>query len=210
MCDTLVATSAVTADGVTVFGKNSDREPNEAHHLLRVPAAGHPPGSTVSCTYVEIPQVAHTYTVLLAKPFWIWGGEMGTNEHGVTIGNEAVFTKDPYGKAEGLIGMDFLRLALERAATAREAVDVITALLAAYGQSGSCALGKELYYHNSFLIADPRDAWVLETSGRNWVAKRVEGVYTISNYLTIRDAWDLASPELVSHAMAAGWCQGTD
>jgi secernin len=210
MCDTLVATGAATADGVTIFGKNSDREPNEAHHLLRVPAADHEPGSAVACTYIEIPQVAHTYAVLLAKPFWIWGGEMGTNEHGVTIGNEAVFTKDPYGKAPGLIGMDFLRLALERAATAREAVEVITALLAAYGQSGNCMLGRELYYHNSFLIADPHDAWVVETSGRHWVAKRVEGVYTISNCLTIRDEWDLASPELVAHAVAEGWCEGAE
>ncbi len=39
MCDTLVATPEATADGVTVFGKNSDRDPNEAHHLLYLPAA---------------------------------------------------------------------------------------------------------------------------------------------------------------------------
>ena len=118
MCDTVVALGSVTADGLTLFGKNSDREPNEAHHLLRVPAANHPAGSTVKCTYVDIPQVNHTYEVLLAKPFWIWGAEMGANEHGVTIGNEAVFTKVPYDKQPGLIGMDFLRLALERAQTA--------------------------------------------------------------------------------------------
>ncbi len=210
MCDTLVATGAITADGVTLFGKNSDREPNEAHHLVRFPAAEHAPGSTVACTYIETPQAPHTYAVLLAKPFWIWGAEMGTNEHGVTIGNEAVFTKVPYGKEPGLIGMDFLRLALERAATAREAVDVITALLAVHGQSGSCSVQGELFYHNSFLIADPHNAWVLETAGPHWAAKRVEGVYTISNGLTITDAWDLASPDLVSHAIEEGWCEGPD
>jgi secernin len=59
--------------------------------------------------------------VLLAKPFWIWGAEMGANEHGIAIGNEAVFTKIPYDKQPGLIGMDSLRLALERAHTARRA-----------------------------------------------------------------------------------------
>jgi secernin len=37
MCDTVIATAEVTADGVTIFGKNSDREPNEAHHLLFIP-----------------------------------------------------------------------------------------------------------------------------------------------------------------------------
>lgn len=39
MCDALVALGSVTADGVALFGKNSDREPNEAHHLLRI--SGH-------------------------------------------------------------------------------------------------------------------------------------------------------------------------
>ena len=43
MCDTLVALGNVTADGVTILGKNSDREPNEAHHLLRIPSARHAP-----------------------------------------------------------------------------------------------------------------------------------------------------------------------
>ena len=35
MCDTVVATPETTADGVTLFGKNSDREPNEAQHVVR-------------------------------------------------------------------------------------------------------------------------------------------------------------------------------
>ena len=115
MCDTLVVTSPAAGDGVTLFAKNSDREPNEAHCLLLAPAADHAAGNRLRCTYIEIEQVPHTYAVALAKPFWIWGAEMGVNEHGVAIGNEAVFTKEPYAKAGGLLGMDLLRLGLERA-----------------------------------------------------------------------------------------------
>lgn len=210
MCDTVIAPGSVTADGVTIFGKNSDREPNEAHHLLRLPRTAHPPGSTVRCTYLEIPQVEETYEVLLAKPFWIWGAEMGANEHGVVIGNEAVFTKVPYDKGPGLTGMDLLRLALERASTARQALDVITGLLAEHGQGGSCGFTHEFYYHNSFLIADPTDAWVLETAGRQWAAERVRGVRTISNAITIGETWDLASDDLVAYAVDRGWCRGRD
>jgi secernin len=137
MCDTIVATREATAKGVTIFGKNSNREPNEAHHILSIPASSHRNGSRLSCTYIEIPQVEHTFAVLLAKPFWIWGAEMGVNEKGLAIGNEAVFTKEPYEKGKALIGMDLLRLALERASRAREAIEVITGLLAEYGQGGN-------------------------------------------------------------------------
>jgi len=207
MCDTIVALGNVTADGVTLFGKNSDREPNEAHHLLRVPAADHPAGSRVKCTYIEIPQAAHTYEVLLAKPFWMWGAEMGSNEHGVTIGNEAIFTKVPYDKAPGLIGMDFLRLALERSKTAREALDVTTQLLEQYGQGGNCGLDHKLYYHNSFILVDPQEAWVLETAGKQWAAEQVKDIRTISNGITIGGEWDLASADLVRYAIDRKWCR---
>ncbi len=210
MCDTFVATGAVTADGVTVFGKNSDREPNEAHYLVKIPAAKHESGSKVKCTYIEIPQVAHTYAVLLAKPFWIWGAEMGANEHGVAIGNEAVFTKVPGAKDTSLIGMDFLRLALERGQTAREALDVIVTLLEEYGQGGNCGFQHALYYDNSFIIADANDAWVLETAGKHWAAKQIKDVYSISNGLTLGNDFDLHSPELIDYAVKQGWCKGRE
>jgi dipeptidase len=162
----------------------------------------------VKCTYIEIPQVRRTHAVLLAKPFWIWGAEMGANEHGLAIGNEAVFSKIPAQKREALLGMDLLRLALERAATARQGVEVITALLEAHGQGGDASFAHSMAYHNSYLLADPAEAWVLETVDRHWAAKRVEGIYTISNCLTIQDNFDLASADLVSTAVERGWCRG--
>jgi len=207
MCDTLVALGNATKDGSVIFAKNSDREPNEAHELVIVPRTRHPEGSQLRCTYLEIPQVPETYAVLLAKPFWIWGAEMGANEHGVVIGNEAVFTKIPAGKEPGLIGMDLLRLALERADTARGAVKVITQLLEQYGQSGNCGFAHKLYYHNSYLIADPQEAWVLETADRYWAAERVTSVRTISNRITIGSEFDLASEGLVEYAIEHGWCK---
>lgn len=207
MCDTIVALGNATADGSVIFGKNSDREPNEAHEVVIIPAARHAPGAQLKCTYITIPQVEETYRVLLAKPFWIWGAEMGANEHGVTIGNEAVFTKTPYGKEPGLIGMDFLRLALERTRSAAEALNLIVALLEQYGQGGNCGFAHKLYYHNSFLICDPQEAWILETSGKEWAALQVKDVGSISNAITIKKNWDLASKNLVSSAIKNGWCR---
>ena len=210
MCDTIVALGNSTADGNVIFGKNSDRHPNEAHEVVILPAAQHPPGSTVKCTYIEIPQVSATYQVLLAKPFWIWGAEMGSNEHGVTIGNEAVFTRTPYGKEPGLIGMDFLRLALERTDSAEAAMQVMIHLLEQYGQGGNCGFGHKMYYHNSFLICDSSEAWVLETSGKEWAAEKVKDVRSISNAITIGEKWDLSSANLVNSAVKNGWCRSKE
>jgi dipeptidase len=210
MCDTLVAVGDATADGSVILAKNSDRQPNEAHVLSHVPRANHAAGDTAKCTYIDVPQVPETYDVLLSKPFWIWGCEMGANECGVSIGNEAVFTREPYDKEPGLIGMDMARLALERAGTARKALDVIVDLLETYGQGGNCGFRHKEYYHNAFVIADPTEAWVLETAGSHWAAERVRGVRTISNGLTIGSEWDLASPGLVEHAIEKGRCKSRD
>jgi secernin len=207
MCDTMVALGNSTRDGAVIFAKNSDREPNEAQQIVMVPPTSHPPGSLVRCTYIEIPQVEHTFGLLLAKPFWIWGAEMGANEHGVAIGNEAVFTRVPREQKPGLIGMDLLRLALERAASARAALDVITTLLEHYGQGGNCGYAHPFYYDNSYLIADPREAWVLETAGRQWAARLVRDIASISNAITIQNEWDLASSGLVDYALDRGWCK---
>ncbi len=210
MCDTVVATASVTRDGTILFGKNSDRLPNEGHHLLSIPEQDHPAGSRVQLTYIDIPQVEHTYAVLLAKPFWIWGAEMGTNQHGVTIGNEAIFTRLPYVKDAAPLGMDLLRLGLERGRTAQEALQVITRLLAEYGQGGNHGFQHNFYYHSSYLLADFHEAWLLETAGQQWAAKQVQGIYTISNGLTLTNEWDLASPDLVRYAVTRGWCKGRD
>jgi len=210
MCDTFVALGNATKDGSVIFGKNSDREPNEAQEIVLVPHVSHSDGAVVKCTYIDIPQVKETNAVLLSKPFWIWGAEMGVNEFGVAIGNEAVFTKVPYDKAQGLIGMDLLRLALERASSANQALDVIIDLLEEYGQGGNCGFTHEMHYHNGFLIADGGEAWVLETAGKHWAAEKVRDVRSISNVISIGASWDRASSDLVSHALDRGWCKDPD
>ncbi len=183
MCDTMCATPAYTG-GDMLFAKNSDRSPNEPHLVVSVPAADHPMGCTVKLTYITIPQAAHTLEVVLCKPSWIWGAEMGVNEAGLAIGNEAVFTRAKCGP-DALIGMDLLRLALERCGTAKVALELMTGLLEQYGQGGNCGFDHDFRYDNSFLIADPKEAYVLETSGRRWAAVQADGFRSISNRLTI-------------------------
>src|SRR5436853_417295 len=203
MCDTLVATPQYTADGALWFAKNSDREPGEAQLVEHLPAR-HQTSAKLQCTYLEIPQAARTNEILISRPFWMWGAEIGANEHNVAIGNEAVFTRLPYATT-GLTGMDLLRLALERATTARDALDIITQLLAPHGQGGGCGYrNRKFRYHNSYIIADPGEAWVLETAGPHWAAERIRGIRTISNALSIGKDFDLLSDAAYSFAKHKG------
>jgi len=208
MCDTMAALGRATATGHTLFAKNSDRERNEAQFLEMLPARDYGAGARLRATYVAIPQVRRTHAVLLSRPFWIWGAEMGANEHGVVIGNEAVHPRLKPQRKPALIGMDLLRLGLERGATAREALGVITALLEEFGQGGNCSHLSRRYYDNSFIIADAREAFVLETVGRHWAVEKIAGARAISNTYTIGAARSAESAALAAFAKAQGWWNG--
>lgn len=181
MCDTFV----IVENDRVLFGKNSDRDPNEAQGLEWHPAQEHRSGLEVRCTWITIPQAARTNAILICRPFWMWGAEMGANEHGVVVGNEAVFTRAKY-RSRGLTGMDLVRLALERAASAREACEIVVSLIETHGQGGGCGYENENFtYHNSFIAADSREAFLLETAGQHTYIEQVLGRRSISNGLTI-------------------------
>ena len=204
MCDTIAAVGSATASRTVLFGKDSDREYNEAQYLELIPAKRHDKGARLRLTYQEIDQAPQTHAVLLSKPHWIWGAEIGTNEHRLTIGNEALFSKIPASSEPGIIGMDYLRLALERAQSVDEGIAVITTLLREHGQSGQCGFRRELSYHNSFILADSKGAKALETVEREWVVVPVKDYYAISNAMTIDETFESSSPTLRARAAEAG------
>ncbi len=205
-----------------LLGKNSDRPVNETQPLRCVPARAPAGSERLRLAYVEIADDRQTLAHVGASPYWCWGHELGLNERGVAIGNEALFTRDlahnqraaRAGEAPepGILGMELLRLGLERGRTAAEAMDVMTALLERHGQWGAGVPGKtpaDGAYDNSYVVADGREAWVLETSGRRWVASEVrDSSWSVSNQATIRTEWDRASDDLAGHARDAGWWNG--
>jgi secernin len=203
---------------MTILGKNSDRPQFDAQPLLFYPHSTWPEGTMIDLGRIKVPQVKATLATMGSSPYWCWGYEEGINEFGVAIGNEGQHTKPlnaaiaSFKKgsepALGPTGMDLVRLGLERGRTAREALNVMTRLLETYGQfgSGHPTKGVDGAYDNSFLIAGPEEAYLLETAGTRWVAKRLtQGTTSISNKLGITTAWDLASPDLQDHAVQQGW-----
>lgn len=205
MCDTFVHIPS-QKDASIIFGKNSDREPNEAQqivHYSRVIRTN----KVVKATFIEVEHPNETYEVLLSKPFQMFGAEMGCNEFGVTIGNEAVFTKMPFDKKHlGLTGMDLLRLSLEISKTAYEALHNIIHYLERYGQD-ACGgyTDKNFYYHNSFIITDKSEAYVLETAGKHWIYEKVNGYRAISNGLSIGEKYDGISKNAIDFAHKKSW-----
>jgi dipeptidase len=166
-CTNLLVGKKASADGSTMISYAADSHTLYGE-LYYTPAADHAPGSTrrivewdTQRVLGEIPEVAHTYRVV---------GNM--NEHQVTIA-ESTWGGDPsLQDTTALIDYgSLIYIALERAATAREAISIMTDLVAEYG-----------YYSSgeSFSVGDPDEIWVLEMIGKGvgnkgavWVAQRI-------------------------------------
>lgn len=184
MCDTLGKIG--NKKRYSMFAKNSDRQYDEPQIMVFIEAKQNK-NKRLKTTYIEIEQVEKTHAILISKPVWMWGAEMGVNDCGVCIGNEAINIKPFQENKTSLIGMDLVRLGLERSSSAREALNIIIELLQAYGQGGNCGYKKESYYDNSFLIMDRKELYILETVGKNYAVKRKKTA-TISNCLSISKA----------------------
>lgn len=201
MCDSL----CTVGDHGSLFGKSSDRPVGEVQVVEWLPPRDG--GGTVRTQYLELPDTG-AHAIVGSRPTWLWGLEHGVNEHRVAIGNERVWTTDdPLTGSPALIGMDLVRLGLERATTAPEAVDVMTALLEGHGQAGPAEAPDGEPYSSSFLVADPHEAWVLETSGTTWAARRTGpgGRVAISNRISIGDDWDRASADVAPGRSFDDW-----
>ena len=184
MCDTLCA----PGPRGMVFAKNSDRPAGEvqiAWPFGRRATAG----CTLRTQYLSIGDTG-AHATFLSCPTWLWGAEHGVNEHGVALGNERVSTThDAAAATPRLIGMDLVRLGLERARSAAEAVDVMTGLLETCGQGGIADAVHQEAYDSSFLIADPLQAFVLETAGSDYAVAPVPTGGALSNRITLGTEW---------------------
>jgi secernin len=193
MCDSFVALGNSTASGSVLLAKSADTSVNEAQHLVRQPRREYRDGAFVRITHLNIPQARVTHETILGKSFWTWGTEVACNEHGVAAGNEGAFSNQKEEAKQGVTVVDLLRLAVERAATAREAVDVIAHHVETYGQSGNSQFYGNFFCDTGILVSDLEEAYVVNCAGRHWAARKVDDVMAISNRYQIADDWELSS-----------------
>lgn len=170
-CTNFLVTRGASVNGSTMITYSAD-----SHQLYGElyfwPAKDYPAGAMLDVYEWDtgkfmgkISQVSHTYSVV---------GNM--NEHQLAIGETT------YGGIEGLVDttaiIDYgslIYITLQRARTAREAIKVISDLVSEYGYASE---------GESFSIADPNEAWILEIIGKGtdnkgavWVARRIPDGY---------------------------------
>jgi secernin len=195
-CDTMVAMPKAT---------RSDRPWDECQPLQLHERQSHETGSTMRTQFLTVPQVETAWRHVGSRPWWCWGYEHGFNEHQVVIGNGAVHSKlEAYGEPK-LIGMELLRLGLERGRTAQEAVDVMTQLITEYGQGKFENDAGVRTYDNSFIVADPTEAYVIETAGHDWAVKQVDSALGISNVYSVETDYQSVSDSAESLVRENGW-----
>lgn len=208
-CDTMVGTPAATRHGQTVFAKNSDRPWQECQPLELHERKTHAGGAKAATQFVEIAEAETTFRHVGSRPWWCRGYEQGFNEHQVVIGNEALPSRlEPYAEPK-LIGMELLRLGLERGRMAREAVDAMTGLIGEHGQGKFENDAGVRTYDNGYIVADPTEAFVIETAGHEWAVKRVPGALGISNVYSLETDYDSVSDTAERLARDNGWWDGS-
>jgi secernin len=198
--DMIVALGRATVDGHTLFGHNCRQPGRVALCLHRSPGKAHAPDERVSLHRAVLPQARETLTTVGLQALGQWGYLHGFNVCGVAIGCTALRTRLACD-APGLLGIELVRLALERAHTARQAVDLIGDLVSRHGQGST----DENPIDSAFLIADGREAFTLETAGRFWAQQEVRQARAMSDFCTIRQDWDRVAHGLAACAMEHGW-----
>ena len=200
--DMVVALPGTTLDGQTLFGHNGSRPTNEGQALYRQPAQDHAHGQALVFGPLALPQARHTHAVIGWQSAGRWGFRHGVNEQGVAIGCNPIRTRLAIA-TPGLSGPDLVRLALERAGNARQARDLILNLVTRHGQGWLAGSEAE---DSSFLVADGKEAFVLETAGNHWAEQEIQTVRAVSDTCQMHQDWNHISRGLAELAIGRGWC----
>jgi secernin len=205
--DLLVALGPATVNGHTLFGQNCHRPARACQPLCRTPGAAHALDEQVRTQFLELPQARQTFTVLGSRPLDCWGYQHGVNEHQLAMGCATLQTRLT-GEGPGLVGTDLVRLALERCRSARQAVDLVTDLVERHGQGRFSGCPPEVEGDHALLIADPAEAFAVETAGPFWVYQEIRSVRAVSDVGVVHQDWDRIAHGLAGHAIERGWWPG--
>ncbi|MFO7852749.1 MAG: dipeptidase [Bacteroidota bacterium] len=167
-CTSVLISKGASADGSVMITYACDAE--FVGTMRYIPAMDHGDDEYIEIRKRDgqvhkIKQVPHTYKVV-----------GNVNEHQVAIGETTTSGRRELYNPDGALGYgQLMQLMLQRAATAREGIEVIVSLVEEYGYSGPM---------EAFSISDPEEAWFMELSGKGpgkkgaiWVALKIPDGY---------------------------------
>ena len=222
-CTNLIVGKLASADGSVMCTYNCDG------FGFAQPLSWHAAGKHAAGEMVAIrgwgPQSPVHY---VAQADYTYGVVGLMNELQVTIVETTWGGRDELARSEGALDyFTLMDLALQRSATAREAIEVMHNLVQEYGynQTGE-----------SFAVCDPQEAWIMELIGKGpgrkgavWVARRVpdDCISAYANSSRIRqfpqakkadkkkgfcivDGECMYSADVISFAREMGWYDGSD
>jgi len=195
-CDMAAALPGATADGCTLLGWVGARPAGEGLAVYWAPPRDFAPGEAVRGPQAAVPQVRRTHGLLGVRPAGRWGLLCGVNEHGVAAAAAPTRTRLS-GAGPGLAGPDVVRLALERAAGARQALDAAADLVARHGPGDA--------HDHALFITDKQEGFLLTTCGPHWAVQQVGRVRAANEVCCVRQDWDRLSRGLSDLAIARGW-----
>ena len=211
-CTTVLIGKDFTADRSVLHAHNEDMGNEAAGRLWWTPGELHPEGATVLVPYVELPQPGQTLG------YWASGNAegavglgtsaesrsydsvlVGLNERGVSMSCNWAHSREKNREGVGIRRYAIRQILLEQATSAQHGVELLGGLIDTYGQADWGGL----IYH----LADPMEAWVVETTTHHWVARRVRDneTHVTANRFRIGSDYDLASKTLVRDAVDNGW-----
>jgi secernin len=202
--DMFVALGQATVDGHTYFAQNSGQPAGQSQALCLTPRRQFTPGEKLRTQHLEIDQAREVHAVLGSRARGMWGYTHGMNSRGVAAGCLALPAALSASRP-GLLGSDLVRLMLERSSSARQAVDLLIDLVKQHGHGCYPGCSPELAHDSGLLIADPVEAYAVETAGAHWVYQEIKEVRAVSNVRVVHQDWDRISCGLASYAIERGW-----
>ena len=198
-CDMVVALGGATVSGAAFVGANNYDFglPESKDGLRYLPAREHAVGEMLSFAKVQILEARQTQGVLGFQPSGAWGLRQGCNDQRLVVGMASWKSRlEP--TPGGLLGTDLVRLTLERGQSARHGLEILTELIERHGQAAPNA-------DHLFLLADPRESFVVEAAGNNWALLQCHLSRAVCDVGLIHQDWQRLSRGLAELVLDKHW-----
>ncbi|MGN0087397.1 MAG: dipeptidase [Alloprevotella sp.] len=211
-CTNFLVGKKASADGACYISYSADSY-GMFGSLEYLPAARHAPGSLRRI----VDRDTHHFQGYIAEAAETYAVMGHINEHQVAVMETTFGGREELIDPHGIIDYpSLMTLALQRARTAREAIGVMTSLVQEYGYASE---------GESFSVADPNEAWILEMIGKGpdekgavWVAVRIpdDCIAAHANHsrihrFNLKDRQNvLYAKDVISFARKKGYFSGKD